>query len=109
MISCNSGSSEVISQKKMQDVLWDMARADALAREITQKDSTKKFPAEVMRLTKEVFLIYHISDSEFQYSYSWYTHHPDIMEKILDSITAKQTRLHSMEIEHQKNFPSSEK
>jgi hypothetical protein len=104
MVSCKSDSTGIMEEEKMKDILWDMAKAEALARDITQKDSSKRFPVELVRLTKEVFLIHHTNDSEFQVSYSWYTHHPDILEKLLDSMTMKQTRLHSKEIN--KNVPN---
>ncbi len=84
--------SGVIRQHKMQEVLWDVLKADALAEEIAKKDSSTSAAAESIILTKKVFLIHHISAEEFKNSYSYYAGHPDIMKAMLDSINAQQSR-----------------
>ena len=95
--SCRSTSSRVITPKEMQQVLIDMVKAGSLAQEITLKDSAKKLPSEVVRLSKDIFSIHHITDAQFEMSYTYYLHHPDIMAKILDSMSAEQTRAHNQD------------
>ena len=95
--SCRSTPSRVITPKEMQQVLIDMVKAGSLAQEIIQKDSAKKLPVEVVRLSKDIFSIHHITDAQFEMSYTYYLHHPDILEKILDSMSAEQIRTHSQD------------
>jgi CRISPR/Cas system CSM-associated protein Csm2 small subunit len=89
--------SGVISKEKMQEVLWDVLRAEALSQEIIKKDSSKSSAVESAMLTKKIFSIHHITEEEFKKSYSYYSAHPDIMKEILDSITAKQIRKGSVD------------
>ncbi len=97
--SCrDSASSGVIKQTKMQQVLWDMLRADALSQQIKKNDSSKSAAVESAVLAKKIFLIHHITEQEFQKSYSYYTNHPDIMMLMLDSINAQQSRIAIVEV-----------
>ena len=41
----------IIKPKQMQEVLWDMIRADTLAQEIIKKDSAKNFTVQIDTLT----------------------------------------------------------
>ena len=84
--------SGVIKPAKMQEVLWDVLRADALSRQIINRDSSKKLAEENVRLTKKVFAIHNITEEQFQKSYSYYTQHPDKMKTILDSLNSQQIR-----------------
>ena len=90
--SCNTGSASIISLKKMQQVLWDVMRADALAHQLSLKDSTIKLSAESKRLCAQVFLIHNITEEQFKKSYLYYTGHPDEMKIITDSISIQQAR-----------------
>jgi hypothetical protein len=89
LFSCNdSVPSGVINQEKMQEVL----RAEALSEEIFKKDSNKSVAVESATLSKKVFLIHNITEEQFQKSYSYYTSRPDILQTMLDTINARQTR-----------------
>lgn len=90
--SCNTGSASIISLNKMQQVLWDVMRADALAQQLSIKDSTIKLSAESKRLCSQVFLIHNITEEQFKKSYLYYTGHPDEMKIITDSISIQQAR-----------------
>ena len=91
--SCkDSVPSGIIKQDKMQQVLWDVLRADALSQEIVKKDSTKSAAVESAILTKKVFLIHHVSEEEFKKSYSYYISHPNLMKTMMDSVNAQQVR-----------------
>ena len=92
--SCkDSIPSGIIEQNKMQEILWDVLRADALAQQIPKTDSAKSMPNESLKLTREVFLIHNITEEQFEKSYSYYTHHPDMMRAILDSLNAQKTKM----------------
>ena len=84
--------SGVIKPAKMQEVLWDVLRAEALSQEIVKADSSRSVAAENIRLTQKIFLLHNITQQQFEKSYSYYTAHPDIMRTILDSITGQQSR-----------------
>jgi len=91
--SCkDSIPSNIIKPEKMQKVVWDIFRADALAQQLVQKDSSKKLPDEKAKLMNKVFSIHNINQVEFEKSYSYYTQHPDILKNILDTLNAKETR-----------------
>jgi len=97
--SCKESTpSGIIKPKKMQEILWDVLRADALSQQLVKSDSAKSLADESVKLTKKVFLIHNISEEQFEKSYTYYTNHPDIMRTMLDSINAQQTRKSNLEI-----------
>lgn len=107
--SCkDSIPSGVIAKEKMQQVLWDVLRADALSQQIIKKDSTKSQTVESAILTKKVFLIHHISEEEFKKSYAYYTSRPDLMKPMIDSINAQQVRMPAIVIPGPKKIKLSE-
>ncbi len=77
----------VLSPKKMQEVMWDMMRADQfLADYVINKDTTANKDSESIRLYREVFAIHHVSKNEFKRSFSFYNSHPALLKPIMDSI-----------------------
>jgi hypothetical protein len=92
--SCkDSKPSGIIAQNKMQEILWDVLRADALSQQLSSRDAAKSLPAENLKLTRQVFSIHNITEEQFEKSYSYYTHHPDMMRTMLDSLNAQKTRM----------------
>ena len=89
----------IIKPAKMQQVLWDVLRADALSHEIVKSDPSKSLADENVKLTKKVFLIHNITEEQFQKSYSYYTQHPDKMKTMLDSLNLQQVRKSTIEIQ----------
>src|SRR5450755_3060300 len=95
LVSCsgkNKVPSEIIQQKEMQNILWDVIRAQALSGEIARKDSTINEVAETKMLTQKVFEIHNITSSVFDQSYAWYTSHPETMRIIFDSMNIQNQR-----------------
>jgi hypothetical protein len=88
----------------MQEILWDITKADALARQIVKSDSAKMLANESLRLIKEVLLIHKVDEKQFEKSYAYYTHHPDIMRIMFDSISLQQTRKNSLDTNKSKHF-----
>ncbi len=82
----------IIQQKEMQNILWDVIRAQALAEEIAQKDSGINKPAETKALTQKVFEIHKVKSSDFDKSYAWYTSHPDVLRIIFDSLNVQKRK-----------------
>ncbi len=91
LASCRSADhipDNVLPQKKMQAILWDMMRADQfLADYVLSRDSTKNRKTESIKLYKQVFAIHHVSKEEFQRSFSFYKSHPALLKVIMDSLS----------------------
>ena len=90
--------SGIISQKKMQEILWDVLRADALSKQLVKSDSANSLAKENITLTKKVFLIHNITAEQFEKSYSYYTQHPDMMRNMLDSLNTQKTGMDTIKI-----------
>lgn len=83
---------DVLPQKKMQAVLWDMMRADQFLTDfVINKDTTANLDTESIRLYREIFAIHHISKKEFQRSFAFYKAHPAFLKPIMDSIAVIKT------------------
>ena len=110
--SCKESTpSGIIEKNKMQEILWDVLRADALSQQLVKTDSAKLLADKNIKLTKDVFLIHNVTEEQFQKSYSYYTQHPDIMSNMLDSLNAQQTRMSTLEvpIRHHQQFWGSDR
>ncbi|MGH2563517.1 MAG: DUF4296 domain-containing protein [Ginsengibacter sp.] len=100
-VSCvgkNDVPSEIIQPDKMQKVLWDVLKAQALSTEISRKDSTINEITETKILTQKAFEINSVSPAAFNRSYTWYTNHPDVMRIIFDSLNAQNQRESQLEM-----------
>ncbi len=94
-ISCTSKDkipSGVLKPDKMQAVLWDVIRADALTTEMIKKDSAKNAGEENSQLQKEIFLIHKITKNEFEKSYNYYQSNPGKLKLIMDSMVIQVQR-----------------
>ena len=91
MIGCKSKNAvpnNVLPQKKMQVILWDMMRADQfLADYVLNKDSSLNKTTESLKYYQQIFAIHKTSKEEFQYSFLFYKSHPDLLKAIMDSIS----------------------
>src|ERR1700674_5346015 len=78
----------VLSQKEMRPVLWDIMRADQfLADYVFSKDSSLNRKTESIKLYQQVFAIHKISKEKFQRSFSFYKSHPSLLKVIMDSLS----------------------
>ena len=79
---------DIIPQKKMQAVLWDMMRADQFLTDfVFNKDSALIKERKASKLYRQVFAIHHISKEEFEKSFSYYKAHPVLLKVIMDSLS----------------------
>ena len=104
LFSCsgkNKVPAEIIQQKEMQDILWDVIRAQALSGEIARKDSSINEIAETKLLTQKVFEIHNITPSAFDLSYAWYTSHPEMMRIIFDSMNSQNQRQNDLKMKRE--------
>lgn len=85
-VSCKPGvPKDVMSQSKMEDVLYDYHIAQALASQ-TPVDSVDFY----MRLYKaSVFEKHHITQTDFDHSMEWYERHTSVFKKIYDKLTER--------------------
>lgn len=88
----NKVPQDVIQQKEMQKILWDVIRAQALSGEMARRDSTINEEMETKKLTRKVFEIHKITSPAFDRSYAWYTSHPEMMRVIFDSMNIQNQR-----------------
>jgi hypothetical protein len=97
----NNVPSGILSQEKMEGVLWDMIQADQystlyLAKDsaLMAKDSARtNTKMETLRLYEQVFRLHQVSREEFRKSYQYYLDHPALNQVLFDSLTAKGVRL----------------
>jgi len=79
--------SDVLPQKKMQAVLWDMMRADQfLSDYVLNKDTSLKQNVESIKLYQQILAIHAISKEKFERSFDFYQAHQLLLRAIMDSI-----------------------
>jgi hypothetical protein len=90
--SCGSKDeipSGIITQDKMQAILWDMMRADQfLADYVLNRDSSKKKETESLKYYAKIFALHQVSKEDFEESFSFYRSRPALMKTMMDSISA---------------------
>ena len=80
----------VLPEKKMREVMWDMIRADQYVSDYLLKDSTKKKKDESVKLYDEIFRLHKTTAGEFKKSLAYYSSRPDLMQPIIDSLSARK-------------------
>jgi hypothetical protein len=111
-VSCNKKNhipSSVIKPAQMQNILWDMIRADILAQEIIKKDSSQNLKSASLAIAEKVFAIHKTDQAKFKKSIDFYEKHPALLKAIFDSINAIQTRNRFKNIVKEKKFRNSNK
>ncbi|MEO6838249.1 MAG: DUF4296 domain-containing protein [Ginsengibacter sp.] len=88
----------IIKPIEMGNIMWDIMRAQSLASEMGLKDSTLDVPFKTKLLSQEVFKIHKTDSTQFNKSYNWYVKHPDVLNRIFDSIYAQKQRLSNPEL-----------
>ncbi|HWR32747.1 MAG TPA: DUF4296 domain-containing protein [Chitinophagaceae bacterium] len=90
-ISCTRKDSlpaGILSQKKMQTIMWDMMRADQfLADYVFNKDTSINKTGESLKYYQQVFTIHQITEKDFQKSFYYYRLHPGQFKSIMDSLS----------------------
>lgn len=79
---------QVIPQNKMQEVLWDMMRADQFLNEyILNRATGLDKAAERVKMYNKVFSIHQLSREQFNKSFNYYKEHPALFKAMMDSIS----------------------
>ena len=96
LLSCGDkngiAKGKIISNDKMQEVLWDIFQADAFTEKYIKTDTSKNAIVQNAALQQKVFELHKISREDFNTSYNYYSTHPDLMRTLLDSISVKAER-----------------
>jgi len=101
LFSCYRGDkepSDIIKPQEMKSILWDVMRAQSLARELSLKDSTIDIANETKLLSQKIFEIHKTDSALFNKSYNWYVKHPDDLKLIFDSLYAQKERGNSLQL-----------
>ena len=82
---------DILSSDKMEEVLFDMLRSGHMVNNfILSKDSSiNKDQAQIEWLNK-VLIFHAVSEQQFKKSFSYYQQHPELMAKVMDSISKKE-------------------
>lgn len=90
VIACKNKSaipSNILSQKEMQAVLWDMMRADQFLNDyVFIRDTTANKVKESTLYYNQIFAIHKISADQFEKSFAFYKDHPILFRAIMDSM-----------------------
>ncbi len=95
-ISCSrkeSFPSSIIKPEKMELIMWDFIKADVFSEEFTKRERPGNDTLANIKMQKVIFDHYKITKEQFYKSYRYYYSHPDLMNALLDSITANQNRI----------------
>jgi hypothetical protein len=94
MIGCsgNKVPKNVLPQKKMEAVLWDVLLADQTAEYYIQKDSSINALQKHVGLYQQLFQIHKISKEDFKRSLQFYESHPQLLKPVLDSLQKRSER-----------------
>lgn len=80
----------------MQRILWDVMKADALARNFSYRDSSKNDTLENAARQRIIFEHYKVSKKEYYKSFAYYNSKPDLFQVLLDSALVKGKRRDSV-------------
>ena len=101
----NKVPTEVLQPDKMQNILWDVVRSQALSAEEARKDSTINEVAQTKVFVQKAFKIHNVTAEEYDKSYRWYTSHPDIMKVLLDSLSSQIEKENTLDLKEQHGPP----
>lgn len=88
--------SDILPQKKMERVMWDMVKADRFANGFYPQPPDPRYSKEnAFKAYDGVFKIHGITKNEFLKSYKFYLGRPDLSRVMFDSITSRAERSRS--------------
>jgi hypothetical protein len=80
----------ILSQEKMENVLWDMMQADEFVKEyMINRDSTLKDTVESIKMYERVFRFNTTTREEFSKSFHYYQQHSSLLRQVLDSLNVR--------------------
>ncbi len=88
----NAIPSHIIHPEKMEMIIWDVMKQDALVYYLNKKDSLRADSLTTVDVRSAIFSHHQVSDQEFHDSYVFYTKHPDLLGAMLDSMIVHQNK-----------------
>lgn len=80
----------ILPRQKMQDVMWDIIRAEEFLNGfVIYRDTSIDKIAESKKWYDKVYQLHKITKKDFDKSYAYYKDHPVLMKQILDSLSKK--------------------
>lgn len=91
--ACKNSSvpDEILPPEKMQNVLYDIIRADEMVDFLRMSDSTYRPFAKRTALYDTVFGLHGVQKETFQQSLRYYQGRPDLLKEIMEDMHAKIT------------------
>ncbi len=87
LFSCkNKLPKDILEQKKMEKVLWDVLKVDAYTKNYFLKDTTKNIVLDNAKMQLQVFALHNITKGQFYKSYQYYLANSNLIKPLLDSI-----------------------
>ena len=84
----NNLPKDILPPDKMQEVFWDILRADIYTSNYLRRDSAYDPLKQNIQLQSRIFALHHVSKDEFYKSYTYYSNHKDLMTTMIDSMVA---------------------
>ncbi len=86
----NKVPSGVLPPDRMEEVMWDMMRADILVTNyMMPKDPLLVRDSAVKKLYDSIYVIHNITEEKFNKSFLYYKDHPELLKAVLDSISVR--------------------
>lgn len=91
LFSCSGDDipEDVLDRGKMEDVMWDMMRADEMLSVYSERGATFPGINQNTDLYDKVFRMHSIDKNHFHRSLQFYQSHPDIFQEVLDSLKTR--------------------
>ena len=109
LMSCKQDSNppnSVIPKAHMQELMWDLLRADAFITGFGGKgDTAFNQLKESVMMYRQVFAIHKTNKEEFKKSLDWYQRHPGVMKVILDTLQQRQRKIMEERSKPTSTFP----
>lgn len=96
-VSCSNGPdvpAKLLSRDKMEDVLWDMMRADLFINNyMVIKDTALDKKKQGVELYSQILKIHKINEEQFKESYRYYRSQPMELKDLMDSLSHRNDTL----------------
>lgn len=83
---------DVIKPDQMQNILRDILKADALAQEIAQKDTTKDLTRINIEMYNTILRMHSVSAGQFDSSFTFYEKNPAYLLAMFDTLNQRELR-----------------
>lgn len=81
----------ILSKQKMEDILWDIIRAEEFLNNfVIYRDTGIDKAAESRKWYDKIYQLHKVTKKDFDRSYAYYNDHPALLKEILDSLSKKE-------------------